>query len=253
VAANDITLNNGTISATSNNNTGGNITLTIQDLLEMQNNSTISATAGNGEFGGNGGTINILGSPFIVAFPSDINSIIASATQGQGGNIYISTKDIFAGDDSLNISASSTYNKNGQIAINTSGIDPTKDLAKLPQEVIRPEDEISQSPCQPKSTNNQSELFNLGRGGLPPNPSQSLNSNEANARWVEPDKTATVSHTESKNQLETMVTVNQAQTEFIPARGWERNEKDEVILVSYNTDNQTPERQVTRSSTCSVP
>jgi filamentous hemagglutinin family protein len=249
LVADKVNLNNGTISAQTLSNTGGNINLTIQDLLQMQNGSTISATAGNGEFGGNGGNINITGYPFIIAFPTEGNSITANAFKGQGGNINISTPDIF-GRDYLDITASSNFGENGQIAINTSGIDPTKDLAKLPQEVIRPEDEISQSPCQPKSTNNQSELYNLGRGGLPPNPSQSLNSNEVNARWVEPDKTATVSHKASKSHLETNITVNQEQTEILPAMGWIRNEKGEVILVAYDTSNVNPERQVTRSSTC---
>lgn len=66
LSAGFLTLDKGTISAETRSNTGGNITLNLQDLLLLRNNSQISTTAGNQEFGGDGG--NIARAPRLIKF-----------------------------------------------------------------------------------------------------------------------------------------------------------------------------------------
>ncbi|MEH1797290.1 two-partner secretion domain-containing protein [Nostoc sp.] len=248
------------ISAETASNQGGNINLQIQDLTFLRRGSKISSTAGTEGGPGSGGNINI-GTQFLVAVPYENSDITANSFGGSGGKIDITAERVFGFQIQNQLTSQSDITAfsqldpslNGEIVFSTPGVDPSQGLVELPQEVINPEDQIAQNPCQPKSTNNQSEFFNLGRGGLPPNPTQAMNSDGANVRWVEPDKTANVSHTEPKNQLETVAKANQTQASIIPARGWVRNEKGEAVLVAYDTSNATPERLVAKVSACSAP
>mgnify|MGYP001804698469 CR=1 FL=1 len=91
LAAGFLTLDNGTISAQTRSNTGGNIALNLQDVLVLRNNSQISSTAGDEKFGGDGGNISI-NSPFIVALPNEDSDITANAFEGRGGNVDIITQ-----------------------------------------------------------------------------------------------------------------------------------------------------------------
>ena len=94
LAAGFLTLDNGTISAETRSNTGGDLTLNLQDRLFLRNGSQISTTAGNQEFGGDGGNITI-DTPFIVAVPRENSDITANAFEGSGGQINITAQGIF--------------------------------------------------------------------------------------------------------------------------------------------------------------
>ncbi|MEO0684304.1 MAG: hypothetical protein AAFY76_04435, partial [Cyanobacteria bacterium J06649_11] len=88
-------LDNSSIAARSVSGEGGNINLTITDLLLLRNNSTISTRAGTEiSGGGNGGNITIDGG-FVVTVPSENSDINANAFEGNGGNINITTPGIF--------------------------------------------------------------------------------------------------------------------------------------------------------------
>ncbi|MEO1373983.1 MAG: filamentous hemagglutinin N-terminal domain-containing protein, partial [Cyanobacteria bacterium J06635_10] len=169
-----LNLNNGFINAQTRSNTGGNITLKIDDILFMDRNSKISTTAGDEQFGGNGGNITI-NTPFIVAFPtnSDGNDISANAFLGNGGNVNITGQFLFGIESrdrptSINdITVSSTFGEDGTFNINTPGIDPTRSLTNLPQQRINPE--ISQN-CQASGRGTKAEFYQIGTGGIPHNP-----------------------------------------------------------------------------------
>ena len=96
ITADNLFLNQGKLTAETNavgDSAGANITLNIKDLLRMENNSLISAKASGTA---NGGNITINNSKgLIIGLPSENSDIIANANQGNGGNINITTQNIF--------------------------------------------------------------------------------------------------------------------------------------------------------------
>ena len=174
-------LDKGKINAETASSQGGNITLTIADLLVLSNNSQITARAGTSSAGkGDGGNISI-DAPFIFAVPQENNDIIAKASQGRGGNINIAAEGIFGlkerssdNDNNTNdIDASSDFGLDGTVEINTPDVDPNRGLIQLPTQPL--ETEVAQA-CTPGSSQGQSEFFMTGRGGLPPTPFETLSS-----------------------------------------------------------------------------
>ncbi|MDY7012368.1 MAG: S-layer family protein [Cyanobacteriota bacterium] len=162
----------GLLSAETKLGEGGNIDLQVRDALVMRRGSTISATAGGG---GNGGNIRINAQALIALENSDI---IANAFQGSGGNIQISTRNIFGTAFRLqltpesDITASSQFGVNGVVEINNLDVDPASESAQLPEEVSDPSQKIA-SGC---AVARENHFIVTGRGGLPPNPSQGLRS-----------------------------------------------------------------------------
>lgn len=190
IQANSLTLDNGKITAQTTSTNGGNITLRIQDLLQLSNGSQISTTAGTAQAGGDGGNIDI-DPVFILSNFYDNNDISANAFTGKGGNIKITTQGILglAITDGLtpfsDITASSEFGLDGNIIINTAGIDPTRGLEKLTTQAINPQ--IRQG-CQATGGKTNAEFYNLGRGGLPENPEDVFTVSLA-GNWVPWDET----------------------------------------------------------------
>jgi large exoprotein involved in heme utilization and adhesion len=178
VVADSIGLDNrGTISAATVSGEGGNIALQVQDLILMRNKSEISTEAGGT---GNGGNIDV-DSRFIVAVPNEDSNIIANAFQGRGGNINITTQRIFGLEyrprltPQSDITASSEFGVNGTVQINTPGIDPNRGLAQLPANVVDATGLIDRRCVVAGGTAQISRFTVTGRGGLPPNPNETLN------------------------------------------------------------------------------
>jgi filamentous hemagglutinin family protein len=229
---------------------GGNITLQVDDLSLMRNNSSISARAFNDA---NGGNLRIA-TNLIIAFPNGSNDIIANAQRGNGGNINITANSLFGIEErSLNfasndINASSEFGLQGNIAINTPEVDPTSGLIELPASVGDASDQISQNPCQ---RGVGSEFIVTGKGGLPPNVNESLNSESAQVGLIEtvtsppqavggngdkPDGMA-----KSTTAAQTL-RPNPSTTEAVPAQGWVFNDKGEVTLTAYSTSGNKIQR-----------
>ncbi|MGR3276670.1 two-partner secretion domain-containing protein [Acaryochloris marina NIES-2412] len=172
--AGNLTLDNGTISATSQSNTGGNISLFIDNLLFLRNNSQISTTAAGD---GTGGNIDI-NSDLIVAFPNENSDITANAFDGTGGKITITSKKIYGlevRDQLTNLSDITAFSQNnpqlnGVVEINNPEVDPSENLSEQP-EVVDPPQEIAQG-CRPGQAVGGSTFTHVGRGGLPLSPHQ---------------------------------------------------------------------------------
>ena len=179
LTAGRLTLDQGTISATTRSNNGGNITLNLQDLLLLRNGSLISTTAGLERFGGNGGDITInTPNGFIVAVPSENSDITANAYTGTGGNVKINAFGIYgtqfrAKENPLtsDITASSEFGFNGTVQLNTSDVDPNSGLVNLP--TVPVDTQVAQT-CQAGGNLAKSSFTITGRGGLPPNPGDAL-------------------------------------------------------------------------------
>ncbi|MEM9541577.1 MAG: filamentous hemagglutinin N-terminal domain-containing protein [Cyanobacteria bacterium P01_E01_bin.42] len=172
-----IDLNNSQITAETRSTQGGNIDLTVGDLLLMRHGSKISTTAGTAQAGGDGGNITINAeNGFLVGPPGEDNDITANAFEGNGGNINITAQEIFGLKfrDQLtprsDITASSEFGLDGTVQLNTLGIDPNNGLTNLPEDQNDPE--VRQGCSQGGA--NSSSLTVQGIGGAPDNPDDML-------------------------------------------------------------------------------
>ncbi len=166
ITANEIRLErSGLLSAATKVGEEGNIGIQSQVLL-LRDQSQLSATATGT---GNGGNITI-NSPLIIGLGN--SDIVASAVQGRGGNIEITTQGILGLKyrDRLtaesDINASSDFGVNGTVQVNTIGVDPHAGLSKLSETVIDSDQQIAKG-C---STSQTSSFVITGRGGVPEDP-----------------------------------------------------------------------------------
>ncbi|MEH2084421.1 MAG: filamentous hemagglutinin N-terminal domain-containing protein [Nostoc sp.] len=234
VQAGFLTLDNKAfLSAIANRGQGGNIALTVQDLLLLRRNSQISTTAGNRKFGGDGGNITI-NSPFIVAVLKENSDITANAFTGAGGKVDITTNGIFgivlqkSLTENSDITASSELGVSGEVTINSPDTDPSRGLIQLPSNLVDASQQIAQG-CTPKARQTASSFIATGRGGLPQSPNEPLQGRAVITGWVDlpaqataiTDKSSTASMTKSTNQI-------------VEAQGWIVNAKGDIMLVAQS-------------------
>ena len=243
IKANYISLEDrGGITTLSSAGEGGDIQIKVENLLSLRNNSEISATAGLEGTSGNGGNINI-DSTLVVAFPNQNNDIIANANRGKGGKISITAEALFGIEErplnpiTNDINASSDFGLQGEISVNTPEVDPTSGLIELPETVADASDQILQNPCEQGVG---SEFIITGKGGLPLNPNETLNSDETRVGLVEPltlreGDGETGRRGEEINEGENLILSEKSTSEALPAQGWIFNDRGEVLLTSYKT------------------
>lgn len=270
VQAGNILLENlGKLNAETTSGNGGDITLEVQDLLLMRRNSQISATAGTEKTGGDGGNITI-DTPFIVAIPSENNDITANAFNGNGGKVQITAQGIFGltprsqqelktlleTDNpseldprelpSNDITAISQTNPSlsGQVTLNTPDVDPSLGLVALPVGLVDASGLIASS-C---GASGENKFVVTGRGGLPPNPKNPLNSNTVWVDWVTLNPGVENS---SSPAISTNLTAPESAS-IVEARGWAINGKGEVVLTA-NAPTTTPHSPWKTFSDCHTP
>ncbi|MEH2046022.1 two-partner secretion domain-containing protein [Nostoc sp.] len=232
VQAGSLTLDNKAfLSAIANRGQGGDIALTVQDLLLLRRNSQISTTAGNREFGGNGGNITI-NTPFIVAVPQENSDITANAFTGSGGRVDITTNGIFgilrqkSPTEKSDITASSELGVSGEVTINSPDTDPSRGLIQLPSNLVDASRQIAQG-CTPRRGQNASSFIATGRGGLPQSPNEPLQGRAVITGWVDlpaqataiTDKLSTASMTKSTDPI-------------VEAQGWIVDGNGDIMLVA---------------------
>ncbi len=275
VIADRLFLNDGKITATSQEIDGGNIFLNVRELLLMGNNSLISAQA-RGQ--GNGGNVFINRDEilegyrgFVIALndgskqpPYTGNDIIASAENGDGGNVVINTQSLFgfgvrkansrneviqrqtvadeneeyeqypspypnpddsrASNQTNDIDVSSERGLQGEVLIKTLVVDPSSGLISLPDSPTDPSKQIV-----PACDAGDGQFTNTGRGGLPPNPNQPLSGDNV---WE--DTRVNVSGGQSQAGVTGDSPDNSGGkvVSIIPANGWVMDGKGQVMLVN---------------------
>jgi large exoprotein involved in heme utilization and adhesion len=235
VSAGSIRLDGGGISSETASGDGGNIALSIQNILLLRRGSLISTTAGTASAAGNGGNITI-NTPFIVAVPLENSDITANAFTGKGGNIQITAQGIFGiqfrGQQTplSDITASSKFGVDGVVELNTPDVDPSQGLATLPVELVDVSGLIAQGCPAGGGTvgQGQSEFIITGRGGLPPSPSETLRSDAVRVNSAAPTVPAanrSVRAIASQPPRPTTVPL-------VEAQGWATNAKGEVVLTA---------------------
>jgi filamentous hemagglutinin family protein len=195
---------------------GGDIEIAASDRLLLRNQSFITTNSGQ-----DGGNINI-DAQLITAIPLENSDITANAINGRGGIINIRSQGLFGitpqtrRTNRSEITASSDINLNGEIRINTPGIDPVKKTNELPTVPVDASQQIAQT-CSPQQTNNS--LYLTGRGGHPPNATEPGNSDVV---WVDP---------RTPQPQKTPTTPVLAST-IQPAVGWSIDAQGQVSLLA---------------------
>lgn len=166
--ASDVFLESGgRIVATTASGFGGDVALEVQNL-QLRSGSSISVQALAGI--GDGGNLRLEANTIVSL---ENSGIMASAVGGNGGNIQIFSQGLFLSPDS-NITASSERGIDGTIEIQTPDVEPSAGLVEFNQEAIDLSGLISRG-CE----DYQGSSFAIaGRGGLPYDPTQSLESQE---------------------------------------------------------------------------
>ncbi|MEL6931356.1 MAG: hypothetical protein AAFO95_22440, partial [Cyanobacteria bacterium J06600_6] len=201
---------------------GGNIFLNIDDNLTLQGGSLISARAFNAA---NGGNLTI-DTEFIIAFPDGNNDIIANAQQGQGGFISINSESILGitkrplGDSTNDINASSEDSAlDGDIAIDTSDINPIQGTTELPTNPIDVERNVVQACGNSQNSGKGNSFIVKGRGGIQASPSEPLSSDS-------------IANSQNRSVSESDRSITTAQGKIIPARGVVKTEDGRIILTA---------------------
>lgn len=241
ITADNIALGNeAAITAQSASGNGGNITLQVDDLLELRQQSKISTTASNGA-GGDGGNITI-NADNIIAVPEEDSNITANAFTGDGGEIDIEARGIFGIEfrdeetPQSDITASSEFGVDGIVEINRPEADPSQPVSELPQDFEAPP--LARG-CQGNPANS---FTHTGRGGLPPSPSEPRSAENIWHDWRSPFP--------SSSQLpEEESPAPSSPPQIIEARGWLVNADGEVVLTARPVE-VTPQGSPKISSLC---
>ena len=223
---------------------GANINIASEDIT-LDNNALISARAFEEADGGN----LSIESGFVLAFPDGNSDIVARADRGNGGRISIDTEAIFGLEERLSepanftndIDASSEFGLQGDFSLNTPDFDPTSGLIELPAAVGDATDQISQNPCQQGVG---SQFIVTGKGGLPPNPTENLESDRITVGLVEPLPREGETERQGEERGEDIAAAR------VPAMGWVFNDKGEVTLTAYSNTDAERERSPQHHTTC---
>jgi large exoprotein involved in heme utilization and adhesion len=201
VSDNLVLSNLGRITAETRSSNGGNITLTVPELLRLLDNSVISTEAGTAQAGGNGGNITIDAGFLIGATNSDITT---NAFSGNGGvvtinaqgiiNLIIENSDAPRTDLRNNVTANSIRANVGILAINADTVDVTE-LPDTPQ--------VSNLIDRSCTGSDRDSSFTIQGGeGLPPQPNDIIQTGRPLAD-LGPDlaELAQSDHHQSSNQI----------------------------------------------------
>ena len=220
INAQEIALDNGgKLNAEVNGGGQGNINLNTENLL-LRDGGSISTRAMGTSAGGN---ISISSTDHLVVLND--SSVVANATQGNGGDIKITTQGYFVSNNSL-VSASSEFGLDGNIEVDTINGDRKFELDKLPENTVQANQQIAAS-CEVGA--NQFAIS--GRGGLPANPTQNLRGQAVwqDSRLVNIDQNRAV---KSDRQVR-----HKKQKSVVEAQAWKINDFGKVELVAVNSDN----------------
>jgi filamentous hemagglutinin family protein len=266
----------GSISAETASANGGNIILTLKEGLLMRRNSQISTSAGLAGAGGNGGNIMIdVPRGFLVAVPNENSDITANAFSGSGGKVTISAAGIYQFTPRSRANLAQALNTadptkldptrlltnditaisqgsptlNGTVTLNTPDVDPSRGLASIPVDLVDPSSMIVRN-CVVGSDREVSRFASIGRGGLPPNPNESLSNSGLwqDGRWQD-----TRASTQNTEKVEAKTLARAAPTEIVEATTWLRNQDGSIKFVVQPSGNAPVPLILTQAKGCHAP
>ena len=203
----------------------GNISLRSQNLL-LRRSSNITTNATGTATGGN----ITIDTDILVALEN--SDITANADVARGGQVIINAQGIIGTQfrDELTPESDITATGgspelSGTVEINTQNVVPSAELFALPVQLA--DTELAQG-CQGGGGQTQSEFVVTGRGGLPPNPREALNSDAVEVDLV------TLNPSEENHSRQAVSTNPTSSTPapIVEAQGWIINAKGEVVLTA---------------------
>ncbi|MHC5939221.1 two-partner secretion domain-containing protein [Nostoc sp.] len=217
------------------------ININSQDLIMSRNSNIRTNARGENVIGGN---INI-DTDFLIGFKN--SDISANSANFRGGNVRINAQGIFgiqfrdvASDKTSDITATgASSDLSGNVEINTPDVDPNSGLVNLP--TIPVDTQVAQT-CTAGSAVAKSSFTITGRGGLPPNPGEALNTNAVQVDLVTLNPNGDRSFVPSK-------TTTPAPEPIIEATGLALNQKGEVVLTA-NLPINTPHSPWLKPASC---
>jgi filamentous hemagglutinin family protein len=234
VSADRITLDRGTLSASTQAIQGGNIFLEDVNLLTLNNNSILSARAANQARGGNVSVSAPNG--FVIATGAN-NDIIADAVEGQGGNITLQAQSIIGFAEQVSnpanftndIDASSEFGAPGSVTINQINPDPSQGAIELPTDIIDASSLVAQT-CSARGAiaRTPGEFIITGRGGLSPSPTAPLGSASTLPHWIALNDSA---RSIPLNRQEPQRSAA-SHSEVLEAQGWVKTADGTVTLIA---------------------
>ncbi|MDF0555497.1 filamentous hemagglutinin N-terminal domain-containing protein [Kamptonema sp. UHCC 0994] len=269
-----ISLNNqAIINGTTEAGGGGNVNIRAEDI-QLRRGSRITTDAGTSD----GGNIRI-NSDILATLPNENNDITANARTARGGQVTVNVPNIFGFSAVTREQARSSLGLNdaefaalqvnptsllptsdiaaisqqagpalqGAVTFSATGVNPAQGLIALPQNVVDPTTLIAANPCLEGSEN---EFTVTGKGGVPPNPNDVLNSDYSQFNWVEPAIGGSQQLEGRRQDTEGRKAAENRGAEVIPARGWVMNNAGEVTLVAYNSGNTAAERNSQLNAGC---
>ncbi len=257
-----LVLDNGLISAETVSNTGGNLTLRINDTLAMQGGSRISTSAGTALAGGDGGNITI-NTRFLATALNGNNDITANAFTGRGGQVNITAQGIFGflvlsrsqleaalgtSDPNLlnpaflptsNITAISQFNPNlsGQVIIQSPNTDPSRGVVPQPPAIVDASRLIAQD-CSATGGVIARQLGSLvvtGQGGLAPSPTDQLRGDSLLIGWEN------LNGTGQAVQSSAVVQPPRSPVQLVEVQALERQSDGRVVLVAHDPEGSNQE------------
>jgi filamentous hemagglutinin family protein len=198
------------------------------NILSLDNGNIFAQAFNNA----NGGNLKI-DANVIVAYPNSNSDILASAEQGEGGNITINADSIFGIEErplnkfTSDINATSQVRgANGNVNVDTLSVNPVEGSAQLPINVVEPEQTTQQACEANREAAAKNGLTIEGKGGIPATPVEPLESQNIFVLGQYTDDTYT-----------TPEPVKTSQGTIQPARGIKTTEDGSVILTAYPTNN----------------
>jgi len=226
ISAREITLDRGRITASVNKKGGGDITINSSRFLLLRNQSEISTDAGETvDFSGGNIVIN---TPLIIAYPTD-NKITAKAKSSRGGTIDITTNALFGYPQFLTIDATSELGIDGTVNLNVFSNDIETAAIELSKTPIDVENIIANDICAVKNDRiaGGSSFTIIGKGGIAPNPRESLDENKNLVEWSKPKNRSNIKRANSfiKEKISQEKPVRSAV-------GWWRKNDGTVVLTA---------------------
>ena len=220
------------------------ININSQDLIMSRNSNIFTNARGENVIGGN---INI-DTDFLIGFEN--SDIRADSANFRGGNVRINAQGIIgiqfrdvASDKTSDITATGASPEfSGNVEINTLDVNPNSGLVNLP--TIAADTEVAQT-CQAGGSLAKSSFTITGRGGLPPNPGDALNTDA-----VQVDLVSLNPNGDNRDRaFIPSKTTTPAPERIIEATGWALNEKGEVVLTA-NLPTTTPHSPWLKPESC---
>jgi filamentous hemagglutinin family protein len=230
ITANSIDLDQGRLEANIRAGNRGNINLNVDSgIVRMLRGSEIITNAQDEAIGGN---IN-LRTRFLVALEN--SDISANAENNFGGRIAINAQGIFGTAFRPDLTSESDITAfsqrgaefSGNVEFTTPGVDPSQGLITLPEQVIDPNQQITNT-C---GSTQDSQFIVTGRGGIPANPTQAVVDNHL---WSDIRDLSTLSYLQESVQQSVPVQAAQvpAAGTVLESTGWTVNAKGKTELVA---------------------